>query len=93
MYVLMMNSIDDCAMYATFCDVFETRGEAHAEMVERMERHRDDWAMEYRRDPSSIRMLVDDETGGLADGGLFDGSYHESYFIFDTEDPGQTFEW
>lgn len=93
MYVLMMNSVDDCAMYATFCGVFETRAEAHAEMVERIELHRDDWAHKYRRDPGSVRMLVDDETGSLDDGGLFDGSYHESYFIFDTEDPGQTFEW
>lgn len=93
MYVLMMNSVDDCAMYTTFCDAFETHEEAHAEMVERIERHRADWAEEYKRDPGSIRMLVDDETGSLVDGGLFDGNYHESYFIFDTEDPGQTFEW
>lgn len=93
MYILMMNSIDDCAMYTTFCDVFETHGEAHAEMVERIKRHRDDLATESRKDPDSIRMLIDDETGCLDDGGLFDGCYHESYFIFDIEDPGQTFSY
>ncbi|MBR1828936.1 MAG: hypothetical protein IJ781_05425 [Atopobiaceae bacterium] len=93
MYVLTLNSVDDCRMQTTFCGLFETHEEAHADMVNRVELHRNALAKDHQESSDSLIVLVDDDTGCLDDGGMFDGRYHESYFIFDTEDPGQTFEY
>lgn len=91
MYALTMNTNDGESLSTTFCGVFQTHDEAHAEMVERIECHRDDWVTLYEVSPDVFTVEIKDDTGCLIDGDRFDWNYYEAYFIFDTEDPGQTF--
>ena len=91
MYVLMMNTGDNESLGITFCGMFETHDEAHAEMVELIERHRDDWGAEYKASPDVFTVEGKEDAGHLIDGDLYDWRYYEQYFIFDTEDFGQTF--
>jgi hypothetical protein len=93
MFVLICNSGDGAALWSTFKGLFGTHDEAHTAMVECIEAHRRDWVEEYSADEEVFATKVDEDMGHLIDGDEYDWRYYEKYFIFDTEDEGNTFAY
>lgn len=86
MYALIMNSSDGETMNTTFYGLFETHDEAHAEMVEFIDTHLNDWAEESGADLDCYERNVGQDEGTLFDGDSWDWCYYEKYFIFDANE-------